>query len=363
MIAREPRRHVSRQRARGRSSSSGWKVCRAKASASCKLSTKDAGDDRPPSRPAPRWRLTPRLAHRRHWPGMTQAALPARTRRLCGGARQRASRRGWPGGFMHRRPCPARKVPRRGPLRESTPRPRKGEGRRQSAYPGLHPVPGHPRLLWATGSLKSGKESRGRSSRCGSTGPPSEAPETFYIVFPFPCESALPQTSCGGVPFVPFRDQTARHLPRLLRHRRLDSLRHAGGPLVLGEPRRSAGELSAISRRCGRAERPSARHASGVGHDLRQFLVHQLRRRQSRRDGVPLRPGLAEELPASGWRSVARTLAAEPQVMINPGLKKTRSSSSGSTSRDGSLLRSVHGTVGGNHLHVRLPPGLEGDVS
>ena len=35
----------------------------------------------------------------------------------------------------------------------------------------------------------------------------SEAPETFYIVFPFPCESAMPETSCGDVPFVPIRDQ------------------------------------------------------------------------------------------------------------------------------------------------------------
>ncbi len=66
---------------------------------------------------------------------------------------------------------------------------------------------GHPRLKWATRQLEVWKgEPRAKFTlRLNRTS--SEAPETFYVVFPFPCESALPETSCGDVPFVPIRDQ------------------------------------------------------------------------------------------------------------------------------------------------------------
>ena len=35
----------------------------------------------------------------------------------------------------------------------------------------------------------------------------SEDPESFFLAFPLPCQSVMPETSCGGVPFVPFSDQ------------------------------------------------------------------------------------------------------------------------------------------------------------
>ena len=65
----------------------------------------------------------------------------------------------------------------------------------------------HPRLKWAVRELEVWKgEPRAKfTMRLFRTS--SEAPETFYIVFPFPCESVLPETSCGDVPFVPIRDQ------------------------------------------------------------------------------------------------------------------------------------------------------------
>ena len=88
-------------------------------------------------------------------------------------------------------------------------------------------------------------------------------------------------------------------LPRLLRHRRVGALPGARGRLAVGQPRRAA-------RRRGRAAHRSASSEgaggppSPAGHGIRQLLAHQLRRRQQRRHGVSVRPGVESEDRRSG---------------------------------------------------------------
>ena len=117
---------------------------------------------------------------------------------------------------------------------------------------------GHPRLKWATRQLEVWKGEPRAKFTLRLNRISSEAPETFYVVFPFPCESAWPETSCGDVPFVPIRDQ----LPGTCRdYYGIDGWIHyatPAGPLDLGEPRRAASELrrsAASDARAGRFSR------------------------------------------------------------------------------------------------------------
>ena len=65
----------------------------------------------------------------------------------------------------------------------------------------------HPRLQWAIRELEVWKgQPRARLSfRFNRTS--SDAPESYYVVFPLAAEGALPRLSNGGQPFVPFQDQ------------------------------------------------------------------------------------------------------------------------------------------------------------
>ena len=160
----------------------------------------------------------------------------------------------------------------------------------------------HPRLRWATRRLEVWKgEPRARFTlRLNRIS--SEDPESFYLAFPLPCQSVMPETSCGGVPFVPFSDQLPGTCRDYFRHRQLGPLCDAGGRLDLGEPRCAAGRLRRPANQ-GAAERPAAKHAPPHGHDLRQLLVRRFSRRQSRRDGVPVRFGVAEAIVGCQRRS------------------------------------------------------------
>jgi hypothetical protein len=65
----------------------------------------------------------------------------------------------------------------------------------------------HPRLQWGARTVELWKrEPRARFTLCINR-LSSAAPEIFYVVFPFPTGSALPQLSNGGIPFTPFTDQ------------------------------------------------------------------------------------------------------------------------------------------------------------
>jgi hypothetical protein len=181
----------------------------------------------------------------------------------------------------------------------------------------------HPRLKWAVRELEVWKgEPRAKfTMRLFRTS--SEAPETFYIVFPFPCESVLPETSCGDVPFVPIRDQ----MPGTCRdYYGIDGWIHYATPeghwfwVSRDAPLVSFGDPPQM--RSAPSDHPQGMHRVlamvfdnfwftnfvADSHGLMEFQFELAWR---------------EKLPASvGVADFARTLASEPQVMINPGLKE-----------------------------------------
>ncbi|HOW64315.1 MAG TPA: hypothetical protein P5186_14930 [Candidatus Paceibacterota bacterium] len=65
----------------------------------------------------------------------------------------------------------------------------------------------HPRLQWGTRIIEIWKREPRVRFTLRINRLSSAAPEIFYVVFPFPTGSALPQLSCGGIPFTPFTDQ------------------------------------------------------------------------------------------------------------------------------------------------------------
>jgi hypothetical protein len=180
----------------------------------------------------------------------------------------------------------------------------------------------HPRLRWATRRLEVWKgEPRARLTlRFDRIS--SEGPEALFVVFPLPCESIAPQTSCGGVPFVPFKD----HLPGTCRdYFAIDGWIHYAAP---------AGHWLWVSRdaplvtfdapqvKARRTDAPKDLHRVlaivfenywytnfvGDSHGVMEFQFDLAWRK---------------ELPSSvKIEDVARALTAEPQVVINPGLKE-----------------------------------------
>ena len=142
------------------------------------------------------------------WPGMTKPLfLPGMgdfiAVRVKGFAPRWAAKESYDG----RQPPSGRNCAARS-LRRPPPRPRRSRPFEDNPHTVVYTQSlDHPRLLWATRQLEVWKgEPRARFTlRFNRIS--SEAPEVFYVVFPLPCESAMPQTSCGGVPFVPFRDQ------------------------------------------------------------------------------------------------------------------------------------------------------------
>ncbi len=179
----------------------------------------------------------------------------------------------------------------------------------------------HPRLQWAVRQLEIWKhEPRARLTfRLRRTS--SEAPEAFFIVSASPCEGTMPETSCGGVPFVPFADQ----LPGTCRdYFAIDGwVRYAAtegqwlwvsrdAPLV------TFGEPQVLARR---TDPPKAMHRVlamvfnnywytnfvGDSHGVMEFQFDLCWREKSDKT----RP-----------EDLAATLVAEPQVLIQPGLNE-----------------------------------------
>jgi hypothetical protein len=182
---------------------------------------------------------------------------------------------------------------------------------------------GHPRLKWATRQLEVWKgEPRAKFTlRLNRTS--SEAPETFYVVFPFPCESALPETSCGDMPFVPIRDQ----LPGTCRdYYGIDGWVHYATPeghwiwVSRDAPLVSFGGVPQMS--------PVLSDPPQGMHRVLAMIFDNFWETNFVADShgvMEFRFDLAwrKELPASvRVADVARTLASEPQVLINPRLKE-----------------------------------------
>ena len=182
---------------------------------------------------------------------------------------------------------------------------------------------GHPRLKWATRQLEVWKGEPRAKFTLRLNRISSEAPETFYVVFPFPCESAWPETSCGDVPFVPIRDQlpgTCRdyygidgwiHYATPAGHwiwvsRDAPLVSFGGPPQVMPAPGNSPAGLHRVLAMIF----DSFWYTNFVGdsHGVMEFHFDLAWRK---------------ELPPSFRAAdVARTLASEPQVMINPALRE-----------------------------------------
>ncbi len=181
----------------------------------------------------------------------------------------------------------------------------------------------HPRLEWALRRLEVWKgEPRARLTvRFNRIS--SGVPETFYVVFPLPCESVLPETSCGGVPFVPIRDQ----LPGTCRdYFAIDGWVHYATPA--GHWLWVSHDAPLVCFNGPTRMLPAPKDAPDGMHRVLAVVFDNFWFTNFVADShgvMEFRFDLAwrNQLPASATvEDVARTLASEPQVMVNPGLKE-----------------------------------------
>ncbi len=288
-----------------------------------RMSTRDAEDDRPPSTAAPQVLVDgqgwPTAVT---WPGMTKPLfLPGTGDFVAVRVKGFAPR--WVARRIHETNPAEREKLRREALEETTAQ----APHKTTVQDDLHTVVytqpiDHPRLLRATRRLEVWKGEPRATLTLRFNRISSEDPEVFFAVFPLPCESAQPQTSCGGVPFVPFHDQ----LPGTCRdYFTIDDWIHYATP---------AGHWLWVSRdapmvtfgapqvRAMRKEPPQEMHRVlamifdnfwytnfvGDSHGVMEF-----------RFDLAWRSTLADPAAVA---NLARTLASEPQVLINPGFKE-----------------------------------------
>lgn len=179
----------------------------------------------------------------------------------------------------------------------------------------------HPRLQWAVRGLEIWK----REPRCRLTfrfnRTSSEAPEAFFIASSLPCEGAMPTTACGGAPFVPFQDQ----LPGTCRdYFAIDGWVHYAAPeghwlwVSRDAPLITFDRPQVLARR---TDPPKAMHRVlamvfnnywytnfvGDSHGVMEFQFDLCWR---------------EKLEGIAVEDLAESLTAEPQVLIQPGLKE-----------------------------------------
>jgi hypothetical protein len=179
----------------------------------------------------------------------------------------------------------------------------------------------HPRLQWAVRQIEIWKhEPRARLTfRLNRIS--SEAPEAFFIASPFPCAGTMPRTSCGGVPFVPFADQ----LPGTCRdYFAIDGWVHYAVPeghwlwVSRDAPLVTFSEPQVLARR---TDPPKDMHRVlamvfnnywytnfvGDSHGVMEFQFDLCWR---------------EKMDGARVADAAETLVAEPQVLIQPGLRE-----------------------------------------
>ncbi len=177
----------------------------------------------------------------------------------------------------------------------------------------------HPRVQWAVRRLEVWKrEPRARLTfRLNRIS--SEAPEAMFIAFTLPCEGTMPRTSCGGLAFVPFRDQ----LPGTCRdYFAIDGWVYYPTPeghwlwVSRDAPLVTFSEPQVLARR---TEPPSAMHRVlamvfnnfwytnfvGDSHGVMEFQFDL---------------GWRQRLEPAAAADLADTFVAEPQVLIQPGL-------------------------------------------
>lgn len=179
----------------------------------------------------------------------------------------------------------------------------------------------HPRLQWAVRQLEIWKhEPRARLTfRFNRIS--SEAPEAMFIAFTVPCQGVFPETSCGGLPFVPFKDQltgTCRD------YFAIDGWVHYSAPeghwlwVSRDAPLVTFARPQVLAKR---TDPPQDMHRVlamvfnnfwytnfvGDSHGVMEFQFDLAWR--AKLDGVPI-------------DDLAETLVAEPQVLIQPALRE-----------------------------------------
>jgi len=179
----------------------------------------------------------------------------------------------------------------------------------------------HPRLRWAVRQLEVWKHEPRARLTVRLNRSPSEAPEAFFIACTVPCQGVMPETSCGGLPFIPFKDQ----LPGTCRdYFAIDGWVHYAAPeghwlwVSRDAPLVTFGRPQVLAKQ---SDPPADVHRVlamvfnnywytnfvGDSHGVMEFQFDLCWREKL--DGVPI-------------DDFAETLVAEPQVLIQPGLKE-----------------------------------------
>ncbi len=178
----------------------------------------------------------------------------------------------------------------------------------------------HPRLGWAVRVLEIWKREPRVRLTLRLNRLSSAAPEIFFLDFPLPTESALPEVSSGGVPFTPFADQLGESCRDYFAvDGGAEFSTPAGHWLWVGRdtPLITFGAESTLARRMS---------APRDVHRLRAMLLNNFWYTNFLAD----EPGIMEfqfdvvwhkeqSLPAA---SLAESLTVEPVVLINPAAKE-----------------------------------------
>ena len=178
----------------------------------------------------------------------------------------------------------------------------------------------HPRLRWASRTLEVWKGKPRARLTVKLYRISSDDPEIIHIVSPLPCGGAVPTVSCGGDPFVPFRDQ----LPGSCRdHFAIDgwawAATDAGSWIwaTLDAPLVTFGRPSALERRLDPP--PDADRILAIAFDNFWYtnFVGDAHGAMEFRFDLEWRPKVAGPAEAA---DIAEAIAAEPAAAIVPGL-------------------------------------------
>jgi hypothetical protein len=180
----------------------------------------------------------------------------------------------------------------------------------------------HPRLKWLTRRLELWhREPRARLTvRFHRT--EDERPEVFFVACTVPCEPQLPQTSNGGLPFVPFEDQ----LPGTCRdYFAIDSwVRYATSAgqwlwVTRDAPLVTFGDHQVLARRTEPPEQPNRIFARVYDNAWYTNFVADSHGAFEFQFDIVWR---APDQPAVDPALHAEALLSEPQVVINPELRE-----------------------------------------
>ncbi len=181
----------------------------------------------------------------------------------------------------------------------------------------------HPRLAWATRRMElSNAQPRARLTvRFHRTA--SERPEVFFIGFTLPCRKTLPQTSNGGLPFVPYQDQlpgTCRDYFSIDRWVRYQTPAGRWLWVTRDAPLVTFGDHQVLARRSDPPEEPNRILAMVFNNVWFTNFVADSHGALEFRFDLAWQP---PDGPAGDAAVLAETLQSEPQVVINPALRES----------------------------------------